>query len=583
MKRILFSLLFLTITYTIQAQITDVVWTHQYGSDGSDRGILLANDTEGNTFSVGNFGGAIDFDTGVDEEILTPEIGGDGFLKKNDAEGNLLWIKQFPSPSAAFTVLEIDPDGNLFIAGFYNDSLDVNPADDETSFIYPSVSGFGTFLIKLDASGEFIWANDYTTPSAGLILFESIAFDEDANAIATLSFFGEMNVGSDADPVVVSTSSPGINGILFFKLNTTDGSLAWHRQVGGEGLDYGNIVLDYESNIYLAGYFSDSADFDPSADDYFLYSSGISSAPSAYLAKYSAEGDFIWAKQAEGSDYAEFTHIVVFDEGLYLVGDFSGIIDFDFSDEVMELDSEGDEHGVVMRVDFDGNLNWVKQIETERHPFIYIDTDEYNDIYITGVFRIDVDLDPSESTFTLDAIGPDDFEMPIMQDNYITKWTSEGEFLWGGHFPSTNMAEYIGVHVINATEVYAYGIFTDSIEVNPKLGEEEWFESEGFHDIMLVKLNVLNTVGIFEESPIGNLVIYPNPTTGITQVSLPNSTEIYELAVFNIRGEKVLSKTNLTGGQAEINVGHLANGVYNVLLLNESGNVAHNDKLIIQQ
>src|SRR5687767_12824606 len=60
------------------------------------------------------------------------------------------------------------------------------------------------------------------------------------------------------------------------------------------GFTIGNqIATDKYGNVYVAGYFTNTADFDPSPGVANLKSNGLDDI---YFAKYDASGNFLWAK-----------------------------------------------------------------------------------------------------------------------------------------------------------------------------------------------------------------------------------------------------------------------------------------------
>jgi hypothetical protein len=99
-----------------------------------------------------------------------------------------------------------------------------------------------------------------------------------------------------------------------------------------------------------------------------------------------------------------------------------------------------------------------------------------------------------------------------------------------------------------------------------------YFGTSGVAAIDYVKFPMNDRIGLsIEENGIGKLVVYPNPASEKVTVALPDSKSGYTLALFDLNGNRVLSR-NITGGEAEytLDVKALASGAYILTLFNDS-------------
>ena len=87
------------------------------------------------------------------------------------------------------------------------------------------------------------------------------------------------------------------------------------------------IAKDASGNIYVTGFFSGSADFDPGAGVANLSSAGFQDI---FIAKYDASGNYVWARQV-GSTSEDIGNGIAIDGSgnAYVTGSFVGIADFD--------------------------------------------------------------------------------------------------------------------------------------------------------------------------------------------------------------------------------------------------------------
>jgi hypothetical protein len=98
--------------------------------------------------------------------------------------------------------------------------------------------------------------------------------------------------------------------------------------MGGPGEDKGfGLACDPAGNLYLTGYFTGTANFNPGPGTFILPSAG---GYDVFVCKLDSAGSFIWAKRFGGSsDDVGITCALDAANDLYVVGDFSGTADFD--------------------------------------------------------------------------------------------------------------------------------------------------------------------------------------------------------------------------------------------------------------
>ncbi|MBN4051498.1 SBBP repeat-containing protein, partial [bacterium AH-315-M05] len=178
------------------------LWAVQTGN------VLLSSikvDAFGNVYTSGIFGGTIDFDLGPGTAILTSLGGSDLFVQKLDASGNFLWVKQMGgNGSDCGRSITIDASGNLYTTGYFVISADFDPGPGTA--ILDSSEGL-VFILKLDASGNYLWAiqmggvglgNYITVDSSGYIYttgwFYNTADFDPGTGTANLTSAGEYDI-----------------------------------------------------------------------------------------------------------------------------------------------------------------------------------------------------------------------------------------------------------------------------------------------------------------------------------------------------------------------------------------------------
>src|SRR5450631_3253553 len=105
-------------------------------------------------------------------------------------------------------------------------------------------------------------------------------------------------------------------------------SFNWVKQMGGTSSENGlSIATDASGNVYTAGYFQGTADFDPGPGTFSL----TAASDDIFVSKSDAAGNFLWAKQMGGASVEHAMSIAVDAAGnVYTTGYFSSSpADFD--------------------------------------------------------------------------------------------------------------------------------------------------------------------------------------------------------------------------------------------------------------
>lgn len=174
--------------------------------------------------------------------------------------------------------------------------------------------------VKLENSGE----PDIVATNVVVVSSSSITCDIDIplNA-ATGKYDVEVKNG---------TGKSGTGSELFTVLEIPKG---WARTWGGYPGDHGaSVATDNLGNVYVAGVFGETVDFDPGEGSDIHASNGGSDA---FLSKYDSSGNFQWARTWGGTDDDGGLGVDVDDTGnVYVSGYYRWTVDFDPGEGVDE-------------------------------------------------------------------------------------------------------------------------------------------------------------------------------------------------------------------------------------------------------
>jgi hypothetical protein len=224
---------------------------------GSDNSIVFG----------GSYQGTMDFDP-LSDTRGNVKSGGyqDGFVCKLDADGSTLWFSTIAGVfNDVVKSIAIDGNSNVAVTGYFTRSADFNPT--KKTYRIDAIGRDDVFVWKLFGStGSLDWAVsaggdavDLRDRDAG----EGIAVDSSNNLFVTGSFAGEVDF------------APGTGSFYVEAIEKTDGFI-WVlspkgkfdrvQTFGGEKWDSGNrIAIDAAKNVYVAGYFTEEADLDPTS------------------------------------------------------------------------------------------------------------------------------------------------------------------------------------------------------------------------------------------------------------------------------------------------------------------------------
>ncbi|MDT8308930.1 MAG: SBBP repeat-containing protein [Bacteroidales bacterium] len=321
----------------------DFIWAKNMGGGGLDQSNFITTDHLGNIYTTGYFMGTADFDPGVGSLLLTATGANSVFISKLDSSGEFVWAKMLDGTGQANgTSLAIDTAGNIHITGNFSGNIDFDPGSG--TFILSAIGGTDIFIVKLTSTGNLVWAKSIggNDSEQGL----SIATDASGNVYTTGQFRDTVNF--DPGCGIFNLYSLGQSDIFISKLDIS-GNFVWAKQMGGPSGDVArSIIFDKNNNIYTTGYFAGTADFDPGTGNYNLTSAGYLDA---FFLKLDANGDFVWAKQIEGSGIIfGLTMAMDVSGNIYGAGIFQGTPDFDPNNGTFNMTSGGDYDSYVMKL-----------------------------------------------------------------------------------------------------------------------------------------------------------------------------------------------------------------------------------------
>jgi hypothetical protein len=491
------------------------VWARRIGGSNADSASGIAVTGDGNVYTTGYYTGTVDFDPGPGTFNLTSG-GSNTFFSKLDSAGHFLWARRV---SGTYSVLAKDiavaGDGGVYTTGNFYGTVDFDPGTGTFNLTSLGV-GINAFALKLNqfSVGDRVWndlnsngiqdAGEPGIAGAGVEIYSStdstIGNSDDVLVAQTITdanghyscsgFLTGVNyyeifrapVGftfttKDAggnDALDSDAGSTGVTAIFTISAGQTETNLDAGMigaapgfgfalsAKGSPSLGYGeSTATDAAGNVYVAGYFEGTVDFDPGPGTYNI--AGTSN-DQVFVAKYSSAGALIWARWLQGGPSYAYGITVGADGSVYTVGSFSGTVDFDPGPGTNNLTCTT--AVFISKLDSKGSFVWARSFNgtsVAEGDSIAVASD--GSVYTTGCFYFTVDFDPGIGTYNLTSAG--------LRDIFVSKLDASGNFVWahsmGGGYQGDNLYDDVGYGIALASDGSAYigGYYGGTCDFDP--------------------------------------------------------------------------------------------------------------------
>ncbi|MBU7583104.1 MAG: SBBP repeat-containing protein [Nostoc sp. TH1S01] len=287
-----------------------------------------------------------------------------------------------------------DAEGNLYVGGGTDGSLAGQNLGDRDAWVS-----------KYDSNGNLLWSKQFGTSGAELV-FDIATYGN--NVYVT---------GNTTGALGDNTNQGGVD--VFLAKYDSDGNQEWIKQFGTVTFeDYTNIATDISGNIYLAGHTVGSLGGDNQNLGQVLGQGVDGGVPSTdpYVFKFDSDGNELWRTQLGTVTLDDNWGLATDQNGnVFLGGNTKG----DFGGK--NASSAGEYDAWLVKLDQDGQKEWVKQFGTPEYDFLWdIETDSVGNLYATGWTLGDLSGKNAGS-----------------YDTWLAKYDTNGNQLWIKQFGTT--------------------------------------------------------------------------------------------------------------------------------------------------
>ncbi len=325
----------------------------------------------------------------------------------------------------------------------------------------PSIAQ-GPYLEWAKTMGGDSWDNGY-----------AISVGSDRSIYTTGLFRGTADFDPNPSDYMMTANGGPTGNTLFVSKLSTEGNFVWAKKFGNSRLNMAQAIAnDRYDNVYVAGYFSDTIDFDPGVGVFNLVGTGALTASDIFILKLTSNGDFVWAKSIGSTGVVDRAFSIVIDssDNVLISGSFIGTVDFDpgpGSYNLTPLNTAA--NGFILKLNSDGDFIWAKDIgqtsSTYGSATVYaVAVDENNNVFASGYFRDTVDFDPGVGQELLTS------QTRTLDDIFVMKLDSMGNYVWAKSFGSKKLDQGTGVTTDPFGNVYFTAVYNDTVDFDPGPG-----------------------------------------------------------------------------------------------------------------
>lgn len=306
------------------------------------------------------------------------------------------WKSQDNNTYETATCITEDNNGNIYIGGEFEGTVDFDPTFATNSFVSINNS-IDAYISKFDASGNYLWTKTFGGTSNDYINKIKI------NSLNELLVLGYFSSTVDFDPSLATQTltSAGSSDIFLAKFDL-NGNYLDVKKIGGSGSEAAsNLTLDQSGNIFICGKAAAGCDFDPG-----LAVNTPTFTHTGFMAKYTPTMGLLFVANNIG-EYA--TNVQINSSNEIIVGGyFQGTVDFDNSPATYSVQSSGMRDVFICKYTSTGNFSWLYNVGSTSSDELSDLTIDNNFIYACGSFQNLIDFDNSAGTYTLQSNGQRD-------------------------------------------------------------------------------------------------------------------------------------------------------------------------------
>ncbi len=394
-------------------------------------------------------------------------------------------------------------------------------------------------MSKSELNGNIPWSECYSC--LGCSHYPSVA------AVSLVEHKNSLYViGGYEDNLLIGNLSmytPNKYSSLLTKVNPNNGNVIWAKNIPSSVIK----IIDLHDETFLIG-----TKVSRGTSSFDSISLQVNSYSGIAISRADTSGNFISAKLIAEGDGAEMTNMAIdADKNIFITGTFYDTCKIGTTAYVANGGAV-----FLLKTNFSGNIYWVK-IFPMPSPSVYgtgifsVCTTPDNSVCITGAFSADT-LNFQDTVLVRTGLGPDAF---------LAKYSSTGQL---NYAMCVDASGYCSLNEVTSDDdgaLYWWGLFQGQIQIG-----NYTFQSGYDYSTYLIKISENNTTGV-ENISKQNILVFPNPSTGIFTVILNKPTS--KICVFDVLGNCIMSKVANNNTNYELDLSGQSKGIYFMEILSD--------------
>jgi len=381
------------------------------------------------------------------------------------------WAVEWSNNGRYPTVTDIacDSQGNVIVTDtYYREPAGMAWRGPDGVYIDKSLGQ--TSIRKFDSTGNLRWSRTWSGLMSGDLWFEfrEVEVDDEGNIYAAGYTSGTVDV--DPDEGVTEVTSNGKNDAILCKFSR-DGSLVWARNWGGDDHDGATgLSVDGAGDVYVAGHFYNSVDFDPGEGASRSATSGIHNY---FLSRFDRDGEFAWVRTWSGGEIdrsRDFSSIMVASDesgNVCVVSPNAGTARRTTYTQLVggmsrrQSATQYRDQSSLRYFSRDGETVW-ECLWDVRCSGVAMDAEGC--VYASGSFSGLVDVNPGRREEELFSTGIASGEHA---DAILCKLDSDGDFVWYKRWGGDGEDVTMGVTIGETGRMCVFGTFQGAVDFDP--------------------------------------------------------------------------------------------------------------------
>lgn len=513
-KTIFFLSLYFALSGAILAQNNSWIWSTSAGTQDNEEGSsVMCMDGSNGTISAGHFSGSdIIFPSGMYSNV-NPGFK-DFYVVQYDQTGNIVWIKLgHGNKDEYITGICQSSNGNFFIAGIYtSDTLIMG----NNTLVKPSGNNSDIFLAKLNSNGNVQWLKGFGGSSYEIAI--QLESDFNGGVILSGNYFGngfsigstvlDFTGGKEAFIARIDGSGNGIWAVS--SIGQLDESISDFTVHPVNGIDFCGSFNSYNSLFATSG----------------LYNTSFDSTSDLYYGNMDLQGNINFINSLTGVGEDNGGHIEIDPSGNILLAVYSNSDIIEFENSQITLDG-GNPCVLLCEINQSNTVIWSQVLPCS--GLVEVSGLELNPVSGNLYLALNYGVPNSQAaTLTADS---QQFTSQGYYDLFLSEWDLNGSLIEGQSLGGMFNEKWNSISLSLQTG----WLHTTGYYESPTLFLCTYpLQNSGSHDAFTAVYGDVTTTASEEIRDNNNLMLFPNPSSGV--VKLLNFKSGSKIEIFDSAG-----------------------------------------------